>query len=91
MRYSEEFKQKVLSVLGENAEIKRMLDTDNAFIGNYLDAARYEGISAKEIVAAIENAQYQELYQKAKRQLIVEELYTEWSEMYRKQNSGMHR
>lgn len=92
MQYTEEFKQKVLSVYGDSEEIRKMLDSGNAFLGRYLDDARYGGISAKEVVEACESMNYQAIYQKAKRQLALEELYGEWSEMYRNQNNnGMHR
>lgn len=92
MQYTEEFKQKVLSVYGDSEEIRKMLDSGNAFLGRYLDDARYGGISAKEVVEACESMNYQAIYQKAKRQLALEALYGEWSEMYRNQNNnGMHR
>ena len=89
MQYSEEFKQKVLSVCGESEEIKKMLETGNEFLGRYLDDARYNGVSAKEIVEACENMNLQGVYKKAKRQLALEQLYGEWCDLSK--NQGMHR
>ena len=92
MQYSEEFKQKVLSTLGDNEEMRKRLDEGQEVVGRYLDNSRYAGVSAREIVEAVENKNLAEVYMKAKKQLAVEQLYTEWCEMYREQNNrGMHR
>ena len=90
MQYSEEFKQKVLSALGDTEEMRKRLDEGQEIVGRYLDDSRYGGVSAKEVVEACESMNVQGIYQKAKRQLALEELYGEWSEMYRAQH-GMHR
>lgn len=91
MQYSEEFKQKVLSTLGDSEEMRRRLDEGQEIVGRYLDDSRYGGVSAKEIVEACESMNVQGIYQKAKRQMAIEELYGEWSELYRNQHQGMHR
>ena len=93
MQYPEGFKQKVLSVYGESEDIKKMLETGNEFLGRYLDDARYGGVSAKEIVEACESMNLQGIYQKAKRQVALEELYGEWCDLRQSQmqNQGMHR
>ena len=91
MQYSEEFKQKVLSTLGDNEEMRKRLDEGQEIVGRYLDDSRYGGVSAKEIVEACESMNVQGIYQKAKRQMAIEELYGEWSELYRNQHQGMHR
>ena len=91
MQYSEEFKQKVLSTLGDSEEMRKRLDEAQEIVGRYLDDSRYVGVSAKEIVEACESMNVQGIYQKAKRQMAIEELYGEWSELYRNQHQGMHR
>lgn len=91
MQYSEEFKQKVLSTLGDSEEMRKRLDEGQEIVGRYLDDSRYGGVSAKEIVEACESMDVQGIYQKAKRQMAIEELYGEWSELYRNQHQGMHR
>jgi hypothetical protein len=91
MQYSEEFKQKVLSTLGDSEEMRKRLDEGQEIVGRYLDDSRYVGVSAKEIVEACESMNVQGIYQKAKRQMAIEELYGEWSELYRNQHQGMHR
>ena len=91
MQYSEEFKQKVLSTLGDSQEMRKRLDEGQEIVGRYLDNSRYGGVSAKEIVEACESMNVQGIYQKAKRQMAIEELYGEWSELYRNQHQGMHR
>lgn len=91
MQYSEEFKQKVLSTLGDSEEMRKRLDEGQEIVGRYLDDSRYGGVSAKEIVEACESMNIQGIYQKAKRQMAIEELYGEWSELYRNQHQGMHR
>ena len=91
MQYSEEFKQKVLSTLGDSEEMRKRLDEGQEIIGRYLDDSRYNGVSAKEIVEACESMNVQGIYQKAKRQMAIEELYGVWSELYCNQHQGMHR
>lgn len=91
MQYSEEFKQKVLSTLGDSEEMRKRLDEGQEIVGRYLDDSRYGGVSAREIVEACESMNVQGIYQKAKRQMAIEELYGEWSELYRNQHQGMHR
>ena len=91
MQYSEEFKQKVLSTLGDSEEMRRKLDEGQEIVGRYLDDSRYGGVSAKEIVEACESMNIQGIYQKAKRQMTIEELYREWSELYRSQHQEMRR
>ena len=98
MQYTEEFKQKVSNTLGDSEEMRKRLDEGQTVIGRYLDDSRYgAGISAKEIVEACENMNVQEIYRKAKRQLALEELYSEWSDLYRsqlesqEQQEAMHR
>lgn len=91
MQYSEEFKQKVLSTLGDSEEMRKRLDEGQEIVGRYLDDSRYGGVSAKEIVEACESMNVQGIYQKAKRQMAIEELYGEWYELYRNQHQGMHR
>ena len=91
MQYSEEFKQKVLSTLGDSEEMRKRLDEGQEIVGRYLDDSRYGGVSAKEIVEACESMNVQGIYQKAKRQMAIEELYGEWSALYRNQHQGMHR
>ena len=88
MQYSDEFKQKVLSTLGDNEKISQMLDQDSEMVGRYLDDARYYGVSSKEFVEAYETQNFQGIYQKAKKQLALEELYREWIEMYQNQNKN---
>ena len=83
MQYSEEFKQKVLNILGDSEEMRKRLDEGQEIIGRYLDDSRYDNISAKEIVEAVESNNLQGIYQKAKKELAINELYHEWSEMYR--------
>ena len=76
MQYSEEFKQKVLSTLGDSEEMRKRLDEGQEIVGRYLDDSRYGGVSAKEIVEACESMNVQGIYQKAKRQMAIEELYS---------------
>ena len=92
MQYSEEFKQKVLSTLGDSEDIKKMLDSGSEWLGRYLDDSSQGGLSPKEVVEACQSMNLQPLYQKAQRKLALQQLYGEWSDMYRNQNSnGMHR
>lgn len=71
--------------------MRKRLDEGQEIVGRYLDDSRYGGVSAKEIVEACESMNVQGIYQKAKRQMAIEELYGEWSELYRNQHQGMHR
>lgn len=92
MQYSEEFKQKVLSTLGDSEEMRKRLDEGQEIVGRYLDDSRYSGVSSKEIVEAVESNNLAGIYMKAKKQLAVEQLYGEWCEMYHQQNNrGMRR
>lgn len=91
MQYSEEFKQKVLSTLGDSEEMRKRLDEGQEIVGRYLEDSRYGGVSAKEIVEACESMNVQGIYQKAKRQIAIDELYGEWIELYQNQRQGMHR
>ena len=91
MQYSEEFKQKILSTLGDSEEIRKRLDEGQEIIGRYLDDSRHDGVSSKEIVEACERMNVQGIYLKAKRQMAIEKLYNEWSELYHEQHQGMHR
>ena len=91
MQYSEEFKQKVLSTLGDSEEMRKRLDEGQEIVGRYLEDSRYGGVSAKEIVKACESMNVQGIYQKAKRQIAIDELYGEWIELYQNQRQGMHR
>lgn len=91
MNYSEEFKQKVLSTLGDSEEMKKRLDEGQEIVGRYLYDSGYGGVSAKEIVEACESMNVQGIYQKAKRQIAINELYDEWIELYQNQSQGMHR
>ncbi len=85
MQYSEEFKQKVLAVFNNNEDIKKRLDEGQLIVGRILDDSSYNTITSKEIVEACESMNVQGIYQKAKRQLAIQELYNEWSELYRSQ------
>ena len=91
MQYSEEFKQKVLATLGDSEEMRKSLDEGQKIVGRFLDDSRYGGVSAKEIVEACESMNFQGIYQKAKRQMAIEELYREWFELYHNQHQRMHR
>lgn len=91
MQYSEEFKQKVLATLGDSEEMRKRLDEGQEIVGRYLDDSRNSGVSAKEIVEACESMNVQGIYQKAKRQIAIDELYDEWIELYQNQRQGMHR
>ena len=93
MQYSDEFKQKVLATLGDSEEMRKRLDEGKEVVGRILhDEARYSGVSSTEIVAACESMNVQGIYLKAKRQLAVEALYSEWGEMYDQQhNQGFNR
>lgn len=92
MQYSEEFKQKVLSTLGASEEIKKMLDSGSEWLGRYLNDLSCGGLSPKEVVEACQSMNFQSLYQKAQKKLALQQLYSEWSDMYMNQhNSGMHR
>ena len=92
MQYSKEFKQKVLSTLGDNEEMRKRLDEGQEIVGRYLDDSRFGSVSAKEIVEAVESNNLAGIYMKAKKQLAIEQLYNEWCEMYHQQNNrGMRR
>ena len=91
MQYSEEFKQKVLATLGDSEEMRKSLDEGQKIVGRFLDDSRYGGVSAKEIVEACESMNFQGIYQKAKRQMAIEELYREWFELYHNQHQRMLR
>ena len=95
MKYSEEFKQKVLSVYGDSKDIRQMLESGDPSLGIDIENAiygRFGGVSAQEIVEACESKNYQALYEKSKRQLALSSLYYELWEMHQKQNNnGMHR
>ena len=90
MQYPEEFKQKILSTLGENEEMRKSLDEGEEIVGRYLYDSK-SSISPQEIIEACESSNIQGIYQKAKRQLAIEELYSEWLELYRSQQQRMHR
>ena len=78
MQYSEEFKQKVLSLLGDDVQMRQRLDQGDMMVGRFLDDARQTHIPAQEIVTACETMNFQEIYQKAKKQVTLENLYSEW-------------
>lgn len=87
MQYSEEFKQKVLSTLGDDEEMRKSLDEGQEFVGRILSDSCFGGVSSEEIVAACDSLNLQGIYIKAKRQLAIQQLYGEWLEMYRQQNN----
>ena len=92
MQYSEEFKKKVLSTLGNNDDIKKMLDSGSEWLGRYLDDASGGGLSPEEVIEACQSMNLRPLYQKAQRKLALQKLYIEWSEMYIDHSSnGRHR
>ena len=86
MKYSDEFKAKVLLTLGDSEDIKKMLDNGSEWLGRILDDSRQVSISPEEVIEACESLNLQQLYNRAKRQLALKELYREWSKMYREQH-----
>lgn len=84
MNYSEEFKQRVLSLKKVNKElVMTLLSSDyptSQLLGTLL--VQYEGVSAKDIIYAIENNDFTKIYEDAKDKLIAEELYVEWMRDY---------
>ena len=91
MQYPEEFKQKVLSTLGNSEELKKRLDEGQEIVGRILDDSSYNTISAKEIVDACESMNLQGLYNKAKQVVAIEELYEEWGELHNEQYKGIRK
>lgn len=89
MQYPEEFKQKVLETIGDSDELRKRLDEGQEIIGRYLDDSRYSGISNEEVIEACESMNFQGIYQKAKRQLAMDELYQEWQNIYLEQSQIM--
>lgn len=85
MKYSNEFKEKVLHTFGDREDIKKMLDNGNEFLGRILDDSSYGNFSPEEIIEACESLNLQQLYNKAKRIKALKELYREWLKMYREQ------
>lgn len=82
MNYSEEFKAKFKEVYKDNESMLKCLEMSDQFIGQYLRDELLTVISAEEVVAAYENDFFEDLYKKAKRHLLIEQLYEEWSDMY---------
>lgn len=82
MQYPEEFKQNVLSIFGDNKKMREMLDKGVEAVGWYLDNARYDSVSSKEIIEACESLNFQGIYQKAQRQIAIEKLYLQWAELF---------
>lgn len=91
MQYSEEFKQKVLAILGDSEEMRERLNRGDEVIGRYLYDAASVNISAEEIVAAGDSMNFQIIVEKAKKIVALKALYEEWCDEYRKQNQGMHK
>lgn len=80
MQYPEEFKQKVLLLLGDNEYIRKLLDRDPAYLAQRITDAIYGefgGVSAQEIVEACDTNNYKSLYEKAKKQLELKALSRE--------------
>ena len=83
MQYSDEFKQKVLSLKKINKDFIENLfnqDFSGDLVGRLLN--QYEGVSAKDIIAAYENNDFQNIYEQAKDKLAAEKLYEEWLQVY---------
>ncbi len=84
MRYPEEFKSKVLSTLGYSEEMKKRLDEGQEIVGRFLDdSSQAANIPASDIVEAFENGDMNSIYLRAKKQVMLEELYREWVDLYR--------
>lgn len=83
MKYTEEFKQKVLSLKNINKDfMEELLNSDfpSDLVGRLLN--QYEGVSAKDIIDAYENNDFEEIYEKAKDKLLAEKLFEEWKSEY---------
>lgn len=92
MQYPKEFKAKVLSLLGDSYEMRKMLDNGQESVGRIICDFGFQGsVSAYEIVDACESMNLQEIYKKAKRQIELDNLYKEWLELANNQRRGMHR
>ena len=88
MRYSQEFKEKVLKYF-KGKEYEDMLESGSPWIGRYLDDSRRD-IDADKLVQAYESKDsnlMHELYLEAKKMVELTNLYLEWGEMYRNENS----
>ena len=84
MKYSEEFKQRVLSLKKINREFAMYLMNPEHHPTNLLGTilANYEGVSAKDIIYAVENNDFAKIYEEAKDKLAAEELSKEWNRDY---------
>ena len=97
MQYSDEFKQKVLSVYGANPEfsiadstygqtisMQTLLDNGDEEVGDFLERGQQgilnNSIEPEEIIEACESLNFQEIYNKAKRLVTLQELVDEWRE-----------
>ena len=83
MQYSDEFKQKVLSLKKINKDFMADLfnrDYSGDLVGRLLN--QYKSVSAKDIIAAYENNDFHDIYEQAKDKLAAEKLYEEWLQVY---------
>ena len=83
MNYTEEFKQRVLSLKKIDKEfMEELLNSEMAsdLLGRLLN--QYEGVSAKDIIEACETNNFKEIYEEAKDKLLSEELFKEWKNEY---------
>ena len=95
MQYSDEFKQKVLSIYGTNPEfsisestygeaisMRTLLDNGDEAVGLFLERGEHgilkNLIEPDEIIKACESLNFREIYNKAKKLVILQKLVDEW-------------
>lgn len=77
MQYTEEFKRKALSVLGDTPELRKELDEGIDITHRLVINQKAHDFTAMEIIKACESLNFQDLYKKAKIITAKDELFEE--------------
>jgi hypothetical protein len=81
MEYTDDFKSRVLSVVGD-ASIRESILNGKMDVGDYLKEYAFKGIDSKIILECIYLNNLEYLRKLARRQEIIKALYQEWFECY---------
>ena len=82
MDYPEEFKKKAKRLYPKWNKLHEMLDSNQTFVGRYLDDGRSSTMSLNKILSA---KSLDELQNEARVELERNQLYIEWCELYHEQ------
>jgi hypothetical protein len=87
MVYPEVFKESMLKTFPSWEGLEKCLENGDESIGATLSDICSKGISAVEVISAINSLNFSNLYEKAKKMLEVEKLYNSWNNLYQSEIS----